>query len=193
MFAPRWFQGFWNEHWKLVCMISGKDISGLCSSPSPPQSPQRSQVWWGVGFEVRQQTRVDGRILGLKDARFAAAPVRRALAGFFLGCLWLTLLWNSHVLGFCSRATEGSPPEQSRPSWGCSQLGEESGSEPVVTGRPRAPVLQSCSQTPRLWVQQTPGPQLLPWEQRATTLGPRTSHRKASDFFREMLAGSFIN
>ena len=117
----------------------------------------------------------------------------QALAGSFLDHLWLTLLWNSHVLGFCSRATQASPLEQSRPSWGCSQLGEKSGSEPTVTGQPRAPALPSCSQTSRLWVQQTPGPQLLPWEQRATTLGPQTSHRKALDFCREMLAGSFIN
>lgn len=69
-------------------MISGKDISGLCSSSSAPQSPQRSQVWWGVGVEVRQQTRVDGRILGLKDPRFAAKPVSRAGGRHLLAPSW---------------------------------------------------------------------------------------------------------
>ena len=152
MFAPRWFQGFQNEYWRFVCMISRKTISGLCSSFAPPKSPQRSPGvveggcwseaadtggWEDVGVEgysVFSQACEEGR--------------QQALAGSFLDLLCLTLLWNSHVLGFCSRATQGSPLEHNRPSWECSQLGEESGSEPRVTRWPRAPAPLSCSHRP---------------------------------------------
>lgn len=54
----------------------------------------------GVGVEVRQQTRVDGRILGLKDTRFAAKPVRRAGGRHLLAPSWTvfdSLFFGTHT------------------------------------------------------------------------------------------------
>lgn len=45
-------------------------------------------MWWGVGVEARQQTRVDGRMSGLKGTRLPAKPVRRAGGRHLLAPPW---------------------------------------------------------------------------------------------------------
>lgn len=46
------FKASRNEYWRLVCMISRKDISSLCSSFSPPRkSTEEPRVSVGVGVD----------------------------------------------------------------------------------------------------------------------------------------------
>lgn len=193
MFAPRWFQGFWNEHWKLVCMISEKDISGLCSSSSPPQSPQRSQVWWGWVLKWDSRHEWMGgfwgwRILGLQPSPWG---------GQVAGTCWLlpgpSLTHSSLELTrvrLLFQGYSGEPPGAESAILRVQLAGGEIGAWARGNGAAQSPssaVMQSDLTTvspANPWASASPV---------GTGEGPQTSHRKASDFCREMLAGSFIN